>query len=278
MNHQVKNIIKYFLFSVFGIIMVYPLLWLSSASFKPNEEFFTSLNLIPSRFVLDSYVKGWQGIGQFTFSLFFFNTFKLVIPTVAFTVLSSTIVAYGFARFKFPMKKILFTLMLSTLMLPNAVVIIPKYMLFKNFDWLDSYLPITIPALFGCYPFFIFMLVQFFKGIPLDLDEAATIDGCNSFGILIKILIPLCIPAIISAAIFQFIWTWGDFFNVFVFVNSISKYTVPLALNMAVDNMSSINWNQLAAVSFLSILPPLLVFFFAQKYFIEGVTTTGMKT
>lgn len=226
----------------------------------------------------NSYTEGWKGSGQFTFGVFFVNTLKLVIPTVICTLISSVIVAYGFARFEFPMKKILFMFMLSTLMLPNAVIIIPRYILFNSLDWLDSYLPFTIPAIFATNSFFIFMLVQFLRGIPKELDESAVIDGCSSFAILVRILLPLSRPSIFSAAIFQFIWTWNDFFNVLIYVNSIKKYTISLGLRMALDIQAAVNWNHVMAMSVVAIIPPVLVFFFSQKHFVEGIATTGIKS
>lgn len=267
----------YLFLTLLGVVMVYPLLWLFASSIKPNQDIFLSMGLIPSKVVLDSYIKGWQGTGQYTYGVFFWNTFKMVVPTVAFTLISSVLVAYGFARFDFPLKKILFTLMLSTLMLPESVIIIPRYMLFRDLNWLDSYLPFTIPALFGTFSFFIFMLVQFIRGIPRELDESAFIDGCNSFDILVKIILPLSKPALFSAGIFQFIWRWNDFFNVLVYINSVSKYTLSLALRMSIDITQSVEWNQIMAMSVVTMIPPILVFFFAQKYFVEGIATTGLK-
>jgi oligogalacturonide transport system permease protein len=257
--------------------MIYPLLWLFTASFKTNEEIFGTLSLWPSQFNWDGYIKGWKGSGQYSFGLYFLNTFKMVIPTVFFTVLSCTIVAYGFARFNFPFKNVLFTLMISTLMLPNAVVIIPKYIMFKNFDWLNSYLPFIMPAALATHAFFIFMIIQFFRGLPRDLDESAKMDGCNSFMILVRILLPLSKPALISAGIFQFIWTWNDFFNSLIYITSVKKFTVALGLRMALDNSTSVAWNQVLAMSVIAIVPCILVFFFSQKYFVEGIATTGIK-
>lgn len=167
--------------------------------------------------------------------------------------------------------------MISTLMLPNAVVIIPKYMLFRDLGWIDSYKPFIIPAIFAGYPFFIFMLVQFFRGLPRELDEAAIIDGCNSFTIFTKIVLPLSKPALISAAIFQFMWTWNDFFNSLVYINSVSKLTLPLALRMSLDASAAVNWNQIMAMALITIVPCILIFFFLQRYFVEGVSTSGMK-
>ncbi len=201
----------------------------------------------------------------------------MVIPTVLFTVMSSSIVAYGFARFKFRLKKILFMLMLSSLMLPNAVLIIPRYLLFNKLGWLNTYLPFIVPAVFACTPFFIYMMVQFFRGIPRDFDEAATIDGCNTFQVFYMILLPLCKPALFSAAIFQFIWVWNDFFNSLIYVNSVKKYLVVLALRMSLDSTVASNWNQVLAMSVVSLLPGIILFFSAQKYFVEGVTSAGVK-
>jgi oligogalacturonide transport system permease protein len=277
MKKHYNTIIAYLLLSLLGIFMIYPLLWLVGSSFKTNQEIFSSVGLIPKKFILDSYAKGWKGSGQYTYTTFFLNTFKFVIPSVVYTVVSSVLVSYGFARFKFPFKKQLFALVIATLMLPNAIVIIPKYIMFKNFGWLNTYLPFTIPALAATHSFFIFMLVQFFRGIPKDLDESAKIDGCNSFTILMRILLPVAKPAIFSVAIFEFIWKWNDFFNVLIYINSVKKFPLALALRMSIDLTDAINWNQLMAMSVLSMLPPILIFFFAQRYFVEGIATTGLK-
>ena len=233
--------------------------------------------MLPKNPVLDSYSAGWKGSGQFTFGTFLWNTFLLVVPTVLLTLLSSVLVAYGFARFRFPGHKILFGLMISTMMLPNAVVIIPRYILYNKFGLLNSYHPFYLPAALACYPFFIFMLIQFFRGLPKDLDESAKIDGCNSFTILVRILLPLAKPALFSAAIFQFVWTWNDFFNSLIYVSSVSKYPVSLGLRMSLDSADAAHWNQIFAMSIVSILPCVLLFFTAQKYFVEGVATSGIK-
>lgn len=277
MNKSTSKYVAYLFMTIFGLLMIYPLLWLFSASFKANEEIFGSLELWPSHIVWNSYMNGWKGTGQFNFGLFFLNTFKLVIPTVFFTVLSSTIVGYGFARFKFPLKNLLFSLMISTLMLPDSVIIIPRYILFRDLGWLDSYKPFIIPAALATNAFFVFMMVQFFRGLPKELDDSAKIDGCNSFTILIRILLPLCKPALFAAGIFQFIWTWNDFFNSLIYITSVKKFTVALGLRMTLDNSSSVSWNEVLAMSVLAVVPCILVFFFSQKYFVEGIATSGIK-
>jgi len=272
-----KKLLSYVFISFLGLLMIYPLLWLISGSFKSNEEIFTSFSLLPSKISFQPYINGWMGIGGQTFSTFFINTFKMVIPSVFFALLSSFLVAYGFARFKFPFKKILFIMMISTLMLPKTVIMIPRYMLFRNFGWLDSYLPFYIPAILASQSFFIFMLIQFMRGLPRELDESAVIDGCNSFQILFQILMPLSKPALFSAAIFDFIWQWNDFFNPLIYISTVAKYPLSLGLRIALDVGAAVSWNQVMAMSAVTMIPPILIFFFAQKYFVEGIATTGLK-
>lgn len=273
----VRAAVTHIFMILLGTIMLYPLIWMFFSSFKTNSEIFGGLNLLPKEPVWDTYQKGFKGTGQITYATFFLNTFALVLPTVVLTVFSSALVAYGFARFKFRLKKPLFMLMISTLMLPNAVLIIPRYLLFNKLGWLNTYLPFIVPAAFACYPFFIYMMVQFFRGLPRDFDEAATIDGCNTFQVFWRILMPLCKPALFSAAIFQFIWTWNDFFNSLIYINSVKKFPIVLALRMSLDATSASNWNQVLAMSVLSLVPGTVLFFSAQKYFVEGVTSAGVK-
>ena len=269
--------VSYILLILLAIVMIYPLIWMVGAAFKSNEEIFGTLGILPKNPVYGAFKAGWKGTGQYGFSTFLINSFKLVIPTVIFTVISSVLVAYGFSRFNFPLKKFLFMLMLSTLMLPSIVLIIPRYIFFKNFGWLDSYLPFTIPALLACNSFFTYMMCQFFRGLPLELDESAKIDGCNSFIILVRILLPLCKAAIFSVMVFQFVWTWNNFLEVLIYVNSISKYPVALGLRLTMDIGSEFDWNQIMAMSIVAIAPPVLLFIVAQKYFVEGIATSGLK-
>ncbi len=273
-----RKIIAYAFLVLIGFFMVYPLVWLFFAAFKNNQELFGELSILPKSFSLDSFKNGWKGSGQFSYSTFYLNTLELVIPTVICTVLSTGIVAYGFARFKFPFKKLLFFLMISTMMLPDAVIIIPRYVAFNKLGWINTYLPFIMPALFACYPFFIFMQIQFLRGIPKELDESAYVDGCNPFIIYAKILLPLMKPAIFSVIIFQFIWRWSDYFNNLIYISSVKKYTLSLALKLSIDSQGAVTqWNQVLAMSFVSLIPPMLLFFFAQKYFVEGISTVGLK-
>ena len=262
---------------VVGLVMLLPIVWMFFATFKSNEEIFGSLKLLPTNWSLQPYIDGWNVNGRITYATFYINTFVLTLVTTLITVFIAALVAYGFARFKFPMKKLLFTILISTLMLPNAVLMIPRYSIFNSLGMLDSYMPFYMQALLGCYPFFIFMLIQFLRGIPRDLDESAYIDGCSEIGVLTRILLPLLKPALFSAALFQFMWTYNDYTNVLIYINSVKKYTLSLALRLSLDSESVVQWNKVMAMSFLSMVPLGILFFAAQKYFVEGMMTGAIK-
>lgn len=272
-----KRILDYIIIGGIGVVLLYPILWMFFAAFKTNEEIFGSVRLLATHYSLTNFIEGWKGSGTMTYAAYFWNTFKLVIPVTFFTLISSTLVAYGFARFHFPFKNALFALLIATLMLPNAVIIIPRYTLFAKFGWIDTYMPFYSLAILACYPFFVFMLIQFLRGIPRDLDESAYIDGCGTLRTLVQILLPLMKPAIFSAGLFQFMWTYNDYFNSLIFINSGSKFTVSLALRLSLDSESVVNWGKIMATSFVVVLPLIVLFFMAQKYFVEGIATSGLK-
>ena len=276
-NKKIKIIKDYVIIAIIGGIILYPILWMFFATFKTNEQIYGSIKLLPESFDWKFYLEGWKGTGRITYGAFFTNTFLLVVPTTILTVISSTLVAYGFARFKFPGKKILFAMLIATLMLPNSVIIIPRYTLYNKFNWINTYLPFHVPALLACYPFFIYMLIQFMRGLPKELDESAYVDGCGTFRTLIQILLPLMKPALFSAGLFQFLWTYNDYFNSLVFINSVKKYPISLALRMSLDAESVVQWGKVMAMSFVAVVPVMILFFAAQKYFVEGMATSGIK-
>lgn len=275
--HKSSQWVRFLVLCAMTVVMLYPLAWIVSASFKENTEIFNSMSLIPDNFSLDAFVEGWKGSGQYTFTTFYKNTFIIVVPSVIFTLISSTLAAYGFARFNFVFKKILFAIMIATLMLPETTLMIPRYMLFNELGWLNSCFLFWIPAMFATKSFFIYMMIQFMRGIPRDLDEAAYIDGCNVWQTLTKIIAPLCAPALFSAGIFQFMWLWNDFLNQLLYINSVKLYPISLALKMSLDAQSAVNWNQIMAMSVVSMIPPIIVYFVGQKYLVEGTTTAGLK-
>ena len=201
----------------------------------------------------------------------------MTIITTLFTGLSSAIVAYGFARYQFPGKKILFGILIATLMLPGAVVMIPRYAMFNKLGLVDTYWPFYLQGLLSVNSFFVFMLIQFIRGLPRELDESAYLDGCSDLKVFVKILVPLMKPALFSAGLFQFMWTYNDYTNVLIYINSVKKYTLSLALRLSLDAESVVQWNKVMAMSFLSILPLIILFFAAQKYFVEGIATSGLK-
>jgi oligogalacturonide transport system permease protein len=276
-KNYIKEALSYVVLILIAVFLCYPLVWMFFASFKTNTEIFLGVNLLPSEFNFDAYRDGWKGVARNTFTRFFTNSFLLVIPTALFTIISSTLVAYGFARFEFRGKKILFLVLLSTLMLPNSILLIPRYTIFRNLKALDSFNPFYLMAIFACYPFFTYMLVQFIRGIPQELDESARIDGCGSFRTLVSILLPLLKPALFSAGLFQFLWTYNDYFNSLIYINSVKKFTVSLALRMFIDSDIVIVWKNVMAMSCLAVLPVVILFFLCQRYFIEGIATTGLK-
>lgn len=267
----------YVLVIVIGVIMLYPIIWMFFSTFKTNAEIFGSTKLLPSSFSLQSYIDGWTVNGRITYATFFLNSFKMTIITTLLTVFSCSVVAYGFARFKFPGKKIFFGILITTMMLPDSVLIIAKYSLFNSMKLLDSFKPFYLQAILACYPFFVFMLIQFIRGLPKELDESAYIDGCSEIKVFFKILVPLMKPALFSAGLFQFMWTYNDYTNVLLYINSVKKYTLSLALRLSLDAESVIQWNKVMAMSFLSLVPLIVLFFAAQKYFVEGIATSGLK-
>lgn len=274
---ETRLILSHVFLIAFGLFMIYPLIWMAFGVFKTNKELFRADRLLPEQFTMQYIKEGWRAQGQYTYGVFLRNTIVLVLPVVFMTVISCTVVAYGFSRFQFPFKKALFMLMISTMMLPNTVVIIPRYIIFRELSWLDTYMPFYAPALLACYPFYIFMLIQFFRSIPKELDEAAYIDGCNSFMVLVRILLPVLKPALFSAGLLQMMSIWNDFFNSLIFINSIRKYTLSLALRMTIDVGAQIGWASILAMALVSMGPLVIIFFSAQRYFVDGIAASGIK-
>ncbi len=272
-----KLLLRYTALLAVAVVMLYPLLWLVGASFKSNAEIFTEVGFWPSRFSVDSYVEGWKTSTEYTFATYFLNSFLITIPRIIVTVISCVLVAYAFARFEFWGKKFLFAVMVGTMMLPLIVLRLPQYLMFKELGWLDTYLPLILPSAFATDTFFVFMLVQFLRGIPRDMEEAALIDGCNALQLLWHIIVPLLKPAIISVIVFQFIWTMNDFMGPLIYLASVEKYPVSLALKMSIGATEEVEWAKVIAISVVALIPSVAVFFMAQKHFIEGASSSGIK-
>jgi oligogalacturonide transport system permease protein len=254
-------VLRYVALSAVGFVMLYPILWLVGASFKSNAEIFSEIGFWPSHFDFSAYAKGWKTSSEYTFATYFLNSFLIVVPRIIVTVISCVLVAYAFARWEFPGRKFLFSVMVTTIMLPHIILRIPQYLMFKEFGWLDSYLP----------------LIQFLRGIPRDMEEAAVIDGCNPLQLLWFVIVPLLKPAIVSVIVFQFIWTMNDFMGPLIYLSSVEKYPVSLALKMTIGATEEVEWASAIAISVVALIPSVAVFFAAQKHFIEGATSSGIK-
>ncbi|GAF66552.1 carbohydrate ABC transporter permease [Alkalihalobacillus trypoxylicola] len=265
-----------FIISV-GIFMLYPVLWMISSSLKPESLIFSDPGLWPREFTLDNYLKGWNVVRDVTFGSFFKNSFVISTISVFANLITCSMAAYAFARLKFPFKKIFFACMLMTIMLPAHVTLIPQYTIFHELGWINTFLPLTVPKILATDAFFIFLMVQFFRGIPRELDESATIDGCGPIQIYLRIVMPLAVPVLITTAIFTFIWTWDDFLSQIIYLNTVENFTVPLGLRLFLDAQGQSSWGSVFAMSVLSLVPVATIFFIFQKYIIEGIATTGLK-
>lgn len=274
-----NKLVSHILLIVLSLIMIYPVLWWVGASLKSNAEM-SSPNLFPIHPMWSNFTEGWTAIPGFTFTHFYVNTFELILGVLFTTVISCSLVAFGFARMDFPLRKLWFSLVLVTMMLPSQVTLVPQYAIFHKLNWIDTYLPFIVPhALAGGIggSFFIFLIVQFIRGIPRELDESARIDGCSSFGIYWRIVLPLTKPALVTVVIYCFLWNWDDFLGHLIYINSVDKYTVQLALRLFSDTQGQMSWGQLLAMSLVSITPAIAMFLAAQKHFVEGIATTGIK-
>ena len=259
-----------------SLVMLYPLFWLLSASVKPENEIFTSLSLWPSTFQFDNYTRGWNALPM-SFSVFYINSAIVTVLSVIGNLISCSFAAYAFARLRFNGRNFFFALMMLTLMIPYHVVLIPQYVEFLKLGWVNTYLPLIVPKFLASDGFFVFLMIQFFRQLPRELDEAAEIDGCSPFKIYWRIVLPLSLPAMATAAIFSFIWVWEDFLGPLIYLNDIKTFTVPLALRLFVDSQGESAFGQMFAMSVTSLVPVIIFFILFQKLIIRGIATTGMK-
>ena len=275
---KIGRVIYHILVFGFGIVMIYPLLWMILSSFKPTNTIFnTASQLIPTTWTLENYANGWKGFASVQFSRFFLNSLLISVLATIGTIASSAIVAYGFARLKFKGRGILFSAMLVTMMLPAQVLMIPQYIWYQKLGWVGNYLPLIVPYWFAIQGFFVYLMTNFISGIPKDLDEAAKIDGCSTYGIFWYVILPLIVPALITGGIFSFIWRWDDFLSALLYVSKTEMYPVSLALKLFSDPSSSSDYGAMFAMSTLSVLPVMIIFITLQKYLVEGIATTGLK-
>lgn len=261
----------------FGLLMIYPLVWIVGSSFKPANEIFSTAIPFPLHGAnIQGYISGWTALGT-PFWVYFLNSFLICALSVVGNIFSCSFAAFAFARLEFRLRKLMFVVMMGTIMLPFHVLVVPQFILFRTLNWTDTYIPLVLPKFLAVDAFFIFLLLQFMRGIPRELDEAATIDGCGPFGVYWRIMMPLCLPGLATTAIFTIIFTYNDFFSQLLYISDTSKFTVPLALSTFVDSKATSNYSGLLAMSTLALIPVIAIFIAFQRLLVEGIATTGIK-
>jgi multiple sugar transport system permease protein len=270
------SVVRHTLLIALAAGMLYPVIWMVVSSLRPNDEIFRDPGIILDSFEVQNYVDGWTAL-TYPFNVYIWNSALIVIGCIIGNLVSCSMAAYAFARLQFTGKAIWFAVMLLSIMLPIHVIIVPQYVLFSQLGWINTFLPLIVPKILATDAFFIFLMVQFIRGIPKELDEAARIDGAGHPRIFLQIILPLMVPALATTAIFTFIWTWNDFFSQLIFLTKPELYTVPLALRSFEDAQSATNYAQMFAMSVVSLIPIFLIFLFGQKFLIKGIATTGIK-
>ena len=259
-----------------ALVMLYPVIWMVVSSLRPGNEIFRDPGILVKDLRIENYRVGWHALTE-PFTRYLLNSALVVFGSILGNLVSCSMAAYAFARLEFTAKKFWFAIMLLSIMLPIHVVIVPQYILFSHLGWINTFLPLIVPKLLATDAFFVFLMVQFIRGIPKELDEAARIDGAGHPRIFLQIILPLMVPALATTAIFTFIWTWNDFFSQLIFLTKPELYTVPLALRSFEDAQSTTNYAQMFAMSVVSLIPIFLIFLFGQKFLIKGIATTGIK-
>jgi multiple sugar transport system permease protein len=257
-------------------IAFYPLLWMLTGSVRPGNEIFTNPGLLSHHATFSNYTEGWQGV-DVSFGRFLANSIVISACAVVGNIFSCSLAAYAFARLQFRFKRLAFGVMLATLMLPAHVTLIPQYILFRQLGWVNTFAPLIVPHFFGVSAFFIFLMVQFIRGIPTELDDAARIDGAGHIRFFFSVILPLLRPALVTTTIFSFIWTYNDFFTQLIYLNDAKLFTVPLGLRSFLDATGESAWGPMLAMSTLSLLPLLIIFVIFQRMIVQGIATTGLK-
>lgn len=278
-RRRINEIIRYTLLIVVGIILIYPLLWMVGSAFKQNRDIFGTLNIFPpnGRVVTTNFADTWQITSEHTIWYYFANTLKFLVPKTIATLLSCTLTAYVVARKSFKGKKFVFGAVIVTLLMPELAFRIPLYLLYREVGLLDTYASLYISDIFASSSFFIFMIIQFMRTIPRELDEAAVMDGCNDFQILWKIIVPVIKPILITVCLLCFMWGMNDFQGPLIYLNSADKTVLSVILKQQLDGEAMVNYGRVFAASVLGLLPMIALFFSGSRYFVDGVASTGGK-
>jgi len=273
---RIRSVAKHVVLILASVVMIYPLLWMLVSSFRPTDVIFRTPGLWLNDLIITNYTEGWYAL-SYPFSQYIINSAIVVVGAVAGNLFACSLAAYAFARLRFRLKMMWFSIMLVTVMLPIHVVIVPQYILFNKLGFVNTFVPLILPKFLATDAFFVFLMVQFIRGVPRELDEAARIDGCNHWRIFSRVMIPLMGPALATTAIFTFIWTWSDFFTPLIYLTDPNAYTVPVALRGFLDATSGSNWGAMFAMSVVTLIPLFLVFLFGQRFLVKGIATTGGK-
>jgi multiple sugar transport system permease protein len=272
-----KSFLRHLILIIVSFVMVYPLLWMLASSFKPDNEIFSTSSLWPKTWTFEHYLSGFGENADMDFGPMFLHSLIISVVVVIGTIFSSTLTGFAFARLKFTPRKFFIGFMLGTMMLPAQVVMIPQYIIFQKIHLINTFVPLMLPSFLGTVPFFIYLMVQFVRGIPKELDEAALIDGASTFRLYRSVILPLAQPAIITMSIFAFYWTWNDFFGQLIYLSDPKLFTVSLGLSMYITNLGDSQYGDLFAMSILSVIPVFIIFIFLQRYLVEGIATHGLK-
>ncbi|TDO43188.1 multiple sugar transport system permease protein [Kribbella sp. VKM Ac-2527] len=273
---RVRPLVIHVALAASALVMLYPLIWMVVSSLRPGNEIFREPGLLVKDLRIENYRLGWNALTE-PFTRYLLNSAAVVLGAVLGNLVSCSMAAYAFARLEFVGKKFWFAIMLLSIMLPIHVVIVPQYILFSQAGWINTFLPLIIPKFLATDAFFVFLMVQFIRGIPRELDEAARIDGCGRAGIFLRVILPLMVPALATTTIFTFIWTWNDFFSQLIYLTDPKMYTVPVALRSFVDATAESSWGSMFAMSVVSLVPIFLAFLLGQRFLIKGIATTGIK-
>lgn len=272
------NVLYHVFVCALGFVMIYPLLWMLSSSLKQSSTIYQTLTqLIPTEPTLENYVNGWKGFSHTTFGVFIKNTVLVSVTATIGAVLSSLMVAYSLSRLRFRLRKPLFALVILTMMLPEQIMMIPQYLWYNQLGWINTYLPLIVPHFFAVAGFFTYVFMNFMDGIPHELDEAASLDGCSKFTLFSRIIVPLTTPAIATVTILSFINRWNDYMSPLLYIKRTQNYTISIALKLYLDSTSSSDYGAMFAMAIISLIPLFVIFISMNKYLVNGVATSGIK-
>ena len=277
-KQMIYSILFYTFATLLALVYMFPLYWMVVSSLKPmNEIFKIPFNWLPNEWTWKHYLSGWKFMGGVTFTKVYLNSFFVTVMAVIGTLFSASMVAFGFARIRFKGRNFLFIVLLATMMLPYQVTTVPNYLIFNKLGLVDTLPALFIGSFLGGGAFYIFMIRQFFMGIPYELDEAARIDGASIFRIFAQIILPLSKPVLLTVTVISFSSAYNDFFSPLILINSLKNFTIPIAINVFLDEAGAGNIGASIAMTTLSIAPLLILFFAVQKQFMQGVVSTGLK-